>query len=215
VQAPISYYPLTAAYSATWAQDNASTQFDATITMHLRGMGSDPAAFDTKRFKASGDFFYLRGDISRTQELPFGFQGFGKLQGQLASDPLVSPEELAGGGLDTVRGYLESEVLGDSGIMGTLELRSPNLPGLISSDTAKSFVNDWRIYLFGDGGTVSINEPLPDQQSVFNLASWGGGSRIKLLDHLNASVDVGVPLISQTATRAHEHRVLFRVWTEF
>jgi hemolysin activation/secretion protein len=215
VQAPITYYPLTATYSATWMQDTASTQFDTTLTMHLRGMGSDPAAFDTKRFKSSGDFFYLRSDVSRTQELPFGFQGFGKLQGQLASDPLVSAEEIAGGGLDTVRGYLESEVLGDNGIMGTLELRSPSLPTFFGKDAGKSFINDWRVYLFADGGTVSINAPLPDQQSIFNLASWGGGSRVKLLDHLNASVDIGIPLISQAASNAHDPRVLFRVWTEF
>jgi len=215
VQAPITYYPLTASYSATWIQDTASTQFDLTAVMHLRGLGSDPTAFDTKRFKASGDFFYLRGDLSRTQELPLGLQGFAKLQGQVSGTPLVSAEELSGGGLDTVRGYLESEVLGDSGILGTLELRSPYLPGLIGKTADKSFIDDWRIYAFADGGTLSINEPLPNQISVFNVASIGGGSHIKLFHTLNGSVDVGVPLISQTSTTAHSVRTTFRIWVEF
>ena len=36
--------------------------------------------------------------------------------------PLVNSEEFTAGGLDTVRGYLESEVLSDNGIIGSLEL---------------------------------------------------------------------------------------------
>lgn len=215
VQAPITYWPLTAAYSATWVQDGATTQFDATGVLHLRGLGSNPAAFDAKRFKSSGNFVYLRGDLSRTQDLPWGIQGFAKLQGQISGTPLVSPEELSGGGLDTVRGYLESETLGDSGILGTLELRSPYLPGLLGKTPEKTLIDDWRAYAFVDGGTLAINAPLPNQTSTFNLASVGGGTRVKLFHYLNGSVDVGVPLISQTSTAAHHARATFRIWVDF
>jgi hemolysin activation/secretion protein len=215
VQAPITYYPVTAAYTATWVQDTATTQLDATAVFHLRGLGSEPSDFDAKRFKASGNFVYLRGDLSRTQELPWGLQGFGKLQGQISGSPLISPEELSGGGLDTVRGYLESETLGDSGILGTLELRSPYLPSLIGKQDKTSFIDDWRLYGFVDGGTLSINEPLPNQQSVFNLASVGGGTHIKLFHKFNGSVDVGVPLVSQTSSSAYTARATFRIWVEF
>lgn len=215
VPAPITYYPVTANYTASWAGDTATTQLDATVVFHLRGLGSSPSAFDTKRFKASGDFIYLRGDLSRTQELPFGFQGFAKMQGQVSGSPLVSPEEMSGGGLDTVRGYLESEVLGDSGVLGALELRSPYLPGLAGRSADKSFIDDWRVYGFADGGTLSINEPLPNQVSSFSLGSIGGGTRIKLFHHLNGSVDAGVPLVSQTVTRAWKARATFRLWIDF
>ena len=56
--------------------------------------------------------------MSHTHELPEGFQLFGKMQGQVADGPLVSSEQFSIGGLDTVRGYLESEALGDNGVVG-------------------------------------------------------------------------------------------------
>ncbi|MEI9991680.1 MAG: POTRA domain-containing protein [Rhizomicrobium sp.] len=215
VQAPITYYPLTAAYSATWAQDGALTQLDTSVTFHLRGLGSDPVAFDTKRFKASGDFIYFRADLSRAQDLPLGFQAYVKVQGQLSDEPLVSAEELSGGGLDTVRGYLESETLGDNGGLGTFELRSPYLPGLFGKTGDKFFISDWRIYGFTDGGMLTINQPLPDQKAFFPLLSVGGGTRFELFHHLNGSVDAGVPLITQTSTKAGQTRLSLRAWVDF
>lgn len=214
-QSPITYYPVTAAYTANWTEDDATTQFDATTTFHMRGLGSDPAAFDAKRFKSSGDFIYLHGDLSRTQELTWGMQGYAKIQGQLSSEPLVSAEELSGGGLDTVRGYLESEVLGDNGVLGTIELRSPYIPDLFGTTAKDFFIEDWRVYLFAEGGALSINDPLPEQQSTFNLASIGVGSRIKFLNYVNGSVDLGLPMINQNPTKAYEPRVHFRLWSEF
>ncbi|WP_312030655.1 ShlB/FhaC/HecB family hemolysin secretion/activation protein [Methylosinus sp. H3A] len=44
---------------------------------------------------------------------------------RIADGPLASSEQISVGGLDTVRGYLESEVLGDTGAAGTVELRQP------------------------------------------------------------------------------------------
>ncbi len=122
---------------------------------------------------------------------------------------------MSGGGLDTVRGYLESEVLGDNGILESLELRSPYLPGLFGRAADKFFIDDWRAYLFGDVGLFTINAPLPDQQDTFRLASVGIGSRIRLFHHLNGSVDLALPLITQVDTKTHDARLSFRAWVEF
>lgn len=207
---PITYFPITATYSATWLGDKSVTQLDAGVTFDLRVLGSSPAEFDAKRFDSGGDFVYFKGDLSRTQELPAGLQVFGKVQGQLASQPLVNSEQFSGGGQDTVRGYLESEALGDNGVIGSLELRSPSLGKWLGPT-----VDEWRFYLFGEGGTLSIYNPLPEQQSLFNLASFGVGSRIKLLDYLNGSVDFAVPAISSVTTQAYSPRVDFRLWAAF
>jgi hemolysin activation/secretion protein len=209
-QTPITYYPIVATYTATWQNDDSLTQLNAGVTLHTRGLGSNPAEFDAKRFNSSGDFVYFHGDISRTQETYWGTQVYGKIQGQLASQPLVNSEQLSGGGADTVRGYLESEVLGDNGVIGTLELRSPSLTKWLGPN-----VDEWRFYAFGEGGTLSINDPLPEQISTFNLASVGIGSRIRLLDHLNGSLDFAIPLITETATRSGSKRLDFRLWGDF
>ncbi len=209
-ETPISYYPITAAYNASWVGKNYLTEFNAGLTFHLRGMGSEGAQFDENRFKADGSFIYLRGDLAHTRDLPLGFEIFGKVQGQLSDQPLVSSEQISGGGLNTVRGYLEAEVVGDNGVFGALELRSPSLLGWL--DKEKS---EWRFYAFVEGGVLTIHEPLPEQNDRFELASIGVGSRIRIRDFLNGSLDAGLPLISQTATEAREPLFSFRVWAEF
>jgi hemolysin activation/secretion protein len=212
---PITYYPLTASYGATWQSDGALTQLNTGVTFHFRGLGSNPQEFDAKRFEADGSFIYFRGDLAHTHDLPDDLQLYGKLLGQLASGPLVSSEQFSGGGLDTVRGYLESEALGDNGVIGSIELRSPPLLGVLGLASEAPFINEWRAYVFAEGGTLSINEPLPEQDSRFTLASIGLGSRVRLVDYLNGSIDLGFPLRSQTDTRAHDPRLTFRLWGEF
>jgi len=210
IQTPLTYYPISATYSATWLGQGYETDLNAGVTFSLRGMGSDETEFDNNRFKASGSFIYFRGDLSETIDLPRGFQLFGKVQGQVSNQPLVNSEQFAGGGLATVRGYLEAEELGDDAIFGSVELRSPSL---LSGLTGKG--NEWRVYVFAEAGELTLLDPLPEQISRFALASFGIGTRIRLLDHLNGTIDAGVPLISQSVTIAHDALVTFRMWAEF
>jgi hemolysin activation/secretion protein len=220
---PVTYAPLVASYGAQWQGDGRLTQFNATITAGLRGMGSDPDEFDIKRFKATANFVHLRGDVSHTQTLPHDAQLFIKVQGQLADQPLVSSEQLSLGGLDTVRGYLESEVLGDYGAVGTIELRSPNLgthfeqslPNPPGEPVKFNVFDDWRVFAFFDAGRVRLKSPLAEQQQQFDLASYGAGTRFKVLQYMNGVVLVGMPLIGQQVTIANDPRVSFRLWGEF
>jgi hemolysin activation/secretion protein len=220
---PVTYVPLVGTYGATWQAEKRLTQLNATITAGLRGIGSSPDEFDAKRYKATASFITLHADISHAQDFAEGFQLYAKLQGQAADQPLVSSEQLSLGGQDTVRGYLESEVLGDYGVAGTLEVRSPNLapymeqklPNPIGDPIKYNAFDDWRLFAFVDGGHARIHEPLVDQQSRFDLASYGVGMRMKTLRYLNSIVFVGVPLTSQQVTLANHPRFSFRVWGEF
>ena len=207
---PVTYYPFSLNYTATWAPKGSITTADAGVTFAARELGSNTAEFDVNRFKADGNFFYLRGDLSHQHDLPAGFQVFGKLQGQVADQPLVNSEQFAGGGLGTVRGYLEAEVLGDDGVAATVELRSPNvLP------TRRNASNEWRFYLFADGGYYSLSDPLPQQTSNFELGSLGFGTRVHWRDHFNGSLDLAFPLTSESSTNAFDPRATFRIWGEF
>jgi hemolysin activation/secretion protein len=223
---PIDYYPISASYGATWTGKNAFTELNAALNFHLRGMGSKPEKFDAKRFNADGGYLYFRGDLSHTHDLPGGFQVFGKVQGQIASAPLINSEQFAGGGLATARGYLESTALGDNGIFGTLELRTPSIPALFrrkgndtsggqKSEATEEKGNEWRFHVFCDAGRLTLNDPLPEQEDRFDLASCGVGSRFRFMNHLNGSIDAAWPLISQSSTMAHDLFVTFRVWTDF
>jgi hemolysin activation/secretion protein len=211
LKSPITYYPVSAVYTATWVPKGSETDLDAGITFGLRdGIGSKDNQFDNSRFKASGNFIYFRGDLSHTHDLPGGAQIYAKVQGQVADQPLINSEQIGGGGLGTVRGYLEAEDLGDNGIFGTVELRSPSFLSWMQNKE-----DEWRLYAFLDAGTLTIRDPLPQQTSVFDLASWGFGSRIQLYQHLNGSLDIAVPMISSQNTTVHEVRFIFRLWADF
>jgi len=210
ITSPITYYPVSTVYTATWLPKGSETDLDAGITFGIRGLGSKDNQFDNSRFKASGNFIYFRGDLSHTHDLPGGAQIYAKVQGQVADQPLVNTEQIGGGGLGTVRGYYEAEELGDNGIFGTIELRSPSLLGWMANKE-----DEWRLYAFLDAGTLTIRDPLPQQNDVFNLASWGFGSRIQLYLHWNGSLDIGVPMISAQNTAVHEVRFIFRLWADF
>lgn len=207
---PVTYYPITASYSGSWQGDTSLTQLDIGPTFNFRGLGSSPPAFDAKRYESQSNFIYLRGDLSRQQDLPAGFEIYVKAQGQLSDEPLVNSEQFSVGGQDTVRGYLESEVLGDDAITGSVELRSPELAQYFGPA-----ISDWRFFLFGEGGKAKLLDALPQQQAIFGLASAGIGTRIQLIDHLNGSIDVAVPLLKSVVTKAGQPRVEFRVWAQY
>lgn len=223
-ESPVTYYPMVASYGATFQDEKFTTQLNASVTYNVRPLSSDWIDFDNKRFYASPSFTHLNADLSHSRELPEGFQLYGKVQGQVADGPLVSSEQLSLGGLDTVRGYLESEVLGDNGIVGSVELRSPNVGALLQAEMKDetgtvplryTMFNEWRFFGFTDAGTVTVLHPLPEQQSRFDVWSYGVGSRFKILDYLNGTVVYSVPMISQAYTQAQNPRVNFRIWGEF
>jgi len=197
-------------YGGTWLGKGYNTALDAGVYFSLRNTGSTDTAFDNSRYGAQGNFLYFRGDLSHEHTLPGGFQVCGKIQGQIADQPLITNEQFAAGGLSSVRGYLEGEVPGDNAIVGSIELRSPSLIEWLGKSTG-----EWRVYVFTDAAYVTIHEPLPEQESHWTLASIGAGSHLRLFDHFNGSIDAGYPLTSQTSTVAHDWLFTFRVWADF
>lgn len=223
---PLDYWPVRLNYNAVWAPSNSVTLLDAGLSFGIRGAAlsfgnssyGNENEIASAKFGADGGFILLNGSLSHTHDLPLGLQVFGKVQGQVSPEPLIYTEQYSGGGLDSCRGYLESTVVGDSGVFGSLELRSPLLlPG-------KAGINEWRVYAFLDGGAVSNVTPSGSSNVVapsFNLASYGFGSRIKMLSYLNGSVDLGIPMISQPngqipySVVAWSPLVTFRLFGEF
>jgi len=221
---PVTYYPLVGSYSATFQNAKFTTLLNASLTYNVRPGSSSPTDFDNKRFNASANFTHLNADVSHTQELPQGFQLNGKVQGQVADGPLVSSEQFSVGGFDTVRGYLESETLGDNGVVGNVELRSPNIGEMLQKTmkdetgqgTARfTIFNEWRLFAFADAGTAIVLDPLSEQQARFDLWSYGVGERFKMFNYVNGALFVSMPQISQSFTQANHARVNFRFWGEF
>jgi hemolysin activation/secretion protein len=207
LKTPIHYLPFSLDYSGSVQQPSSTTQYSLATIFSLRNIGNNPQDFENKRFKAEPNFAILRWDLQHTQNLPAGFTAAARIDGQATDQPLISNEQFFAGGLMSVRGYLESEVLGDEGVHGSLELRSPALGGGTRLDT--------RALVFAEGAQVWLRDPLPEQNSRFTISSFGAGLRAKALQTLELWLNVAWPLKSTTYTVAHHPRVQFQLIGRF
>jgi hemolysin activation/secretion protein len=209
IDSPITYYPFSISYNGEHSGEDSTTDGGAELVFSFRGLGSDTNEFDQRRFGASSQFIILRGFGSNTYTLPADAQVFTRFHGQVGNGPLVNNEQMSIGGLDTVRGFLESSALGDYGLNGTVEVRSPSFAKHLAAA-----VNEWRVHVFFDGGRVGLFDALPDQENRFDLASLGWGTRLQLLNYLYGSFDMGFAVLNQGVPDDDEARFQFRVWGE-
>lgn len=206
----IDYFPLSATYTLQESDAHGTAKVSLGVTAGTRGLGSDLYTVQQNRYNATQNFFRVNLDASFSRELPKGFQGFLRLDGQLADNPLVAAEQFAGGGLSSVRGYLQAEAIGDQGFSGGLELRSPSLARYFGG-----YVDELRVYTFLDGSVVQVLSPLPEQTDFYDLYSAGVGIRLQILKHLSGEANLAFPLTDGPITRADRPRAAFSVKTEF
>jgi len=190
-----------AAISGTRSNTTFTLGFDFTVT--ALGFG-DSAQFDRKRFGASSSFFIVHPDLQRQQLLPWNWTLVGDINGQLSSGPLISNEQYAAGGVDSVRGYTEAERLGDNGGRASLELRTPQLL------TGRPHFTNSYLYLFADSAKIRILDPLPGQFTGYHLNSQGIGFRLKYLG-LVTDVDGARAATAGFVTRAGSYSAQFKV----
>lgn len=154
-------------YNANLIGKQYQTDFNVGASFSFRGTGTEEAvAFDNRRYNASANFFHLRGGIEHTQKLAWDFQLVGGLQGQATANPLVDTEQFSLGGYSTVRGYLESSVVGDNAVCGTLELRSPSLVGWLPEG------NEWRFLHSLMPATRCSTTLFPSKRISFHYGAW-------------------------------------------
>jgi hemolysin activation/secretion protein len=205
---PLTYWPWSVQYPLAAIGAPLDLTANASVTGNIRPLSGSQVRWDDRRYKATAAFIVLRGDLAVTRELRF-VELYAKVLGQYAWDPLISSEQLSAGGADTVRGYLESAVVGDYGGLLILEARSPSLA------PEKSWIREARVLVFADGALLETNEPLPEQKSRFWLASAGLGARLETWGFLTAEVDVGLPFVDEATSKRFHPRAHFRVASEF
>ncbi len=206
LQTPIRYLNWSAAFGGTETTPVHSTSFNLGLNFGLRDLLNDPAEFENKRFLAKPNYAYLRLDASHERPFILGTRLAWHLLGQYTTEPLISNEQFALGGADSVRGYLEAEALGDLGFSSALELRTPQLAPLLRAHARQAYA-----YVFYDGGVVSIIDPLPQQQPRSSLRGWGLGLRLAGLAGLDAELDWARPRVATANETIGDSRVHFYV----
>jgi len=154
------------------------------------------------------DYYWLaRAEYSRVQPLANlsdqdhdwqHWSLFGKVKGQFTQDTLITAEKIALGGVDTLRGYATRGYLGDKGVYGSFELRTPvvvdPLLSLFSDRTGCSPVGRWQALAFVDWGYLSYTKEVRGFEKSELLYSAGLGIRFSLTRYLQLGADFGVPL---------------------
>lgn len=189
IATPIDYMLMGATYNATQKQGNTTYRYSLGWNFGVRGLFNNEREFAIKRFKARPNFNVLKGSVLRLANLENGWRLKGNVDFQLADTPLISNEQLSAGGAKSVRGYYESQALGDDGVILSLEAITPNLvePTLAVNRVKASSYFDW--------GTLFVKHTLPDQDDNFTLFSWGVGMRATLVKELKIAADLAVPLV--------------------
>lgn len=128
------------------------------------------------------------------------------LQGntQLSTSPLLSLEQFALGGMNSVRGYRKNEMVRDNGFSGTLEFRVPIMPSLIGKNTLQ-------IAPFFDFGRAWYNDiQTPSPQT---LASLGIGFHANPIKQIHLEFYWAQPLrkVSNTGNDLQDSGINFAV----
>ncbi|WP_370682617.1 ShlB/FhaC/HecB family hemolysin secretion/activation protein [Comamonas sp. GB3 AK4-5] len=205
---PLKYAPITLAYSGFYQGEQLQYGLGFSVvtgTRSLLGWGSDWRAFHYKRYKASSSFQVLKADFNGSYALANASQLGWRFAGQLTDSPLVSGEQIAAGGANSVRGYLSAETTGDVGTVASLEWRTRPLTWLGDS------IEGWRAYVFADAAHLRLRTPMVEQQSKFSLASLGVGTSFRVGQGLSARLDLGYPLKDGPRTQKHEPRLTFNL----
>jgi hemolysin activation/secretion protein len=210
---PISYVNLSAAYSGVWRQFspagvlNQSIILDIAANMGPRGFANSAVDFADNRYLGRGNYAYLHTDVSYMRRLPEGVLLTLRAAGQEALDPLVVYEQQSFAGADGVRGYLEAEELGDTGIKGTVQLASPPL---VRHNSA------WLDgYVYVDAAHSHEIDALPGEPGNINLSSLGAGMDILPGHQLTGSLTWAETLARGARTGAHLSRLLFDLKSAF
>jgi len=160
------------------------------------------------RSEVQPDFSKIEFNYSRIQGLPHSFTAIGRVSGQISAEPLYSSEEFGYGGQSFGHAYDSSEITGDSGIAGSLELRYNG-------------IKQWQgislyPYMFYDIGKVWNEDTAGLRQSA---ASSGTGLIIRHKSGLNANLGIAFPLTKSVITPIDGHgkspRVLFSLSHSF
>ncbi len=208
VRTPVTYLPVSLGYSASLfnSGNKALTLLNAGLSLTFRGAVTEQSQFDDKRYKGRANYLTATLGLERRQPLVAGFELISKLDGQLASEPLISNEEFSAGGMESVRGYRESEVMGDSGLRWSLETVAPDLGAASGLSWFAA-----RPYLFYEMANIWVMEPLSGQDKETLLQGAGAGMRGTVTKWMEYQLDGGFALEKTSRTPEGSSRVNFKV----
>ncbi|MEH2027100.1 ShlB/FhaC/HecB family hemolysin secretion/activation protein [Nostoc sp.] len=167
-------------FSQDWLQRNANSVLAARSQFSFGIDAFDATVNDSG---TDGCFFSWVGQFQWVQRLSPRILMLAKVNTQLTGDSLLSLEKISIGGVDTVRGYGQNQLVADNGVVGGVEVRIP----------LASNVETLQLIPFFDIGTAWNNRGINGDPQT--LASLGLGLHWQPFNGLLLRADYGVPLM--------------------
>ncbi len=222
-RAPIRYIPAQITYSAQRVGSTTTLATTLSATVGLRALdeqvlqagvaGQPPSYISSFARRAPGaheNFVHINADVDWNHTLKDDTRLIARAAAQYADQPLISNEQFSAGGIASVRGYLQSEAVGDDGLSGTLEVRTPSFTKWVGKS-----LNELRGFAYVDGAFVKIRQPQPEVINRYGLLGIGIGLRAQVFRLLSGDVELGVPMMDGSTTKVGNADVQFNVKAEF
>lgn len=136
----------------------------------------------------------------------------------IAADQRLAPSKMTSfGGMYTVRGYDEYEIIADGGILASAQyefdiIRHLQIRGDQSAPAPqKPFLRKLAPAAFIDYGNARIQDALAGEHTDQELISIGGGLIVELTEHFTGTVYYGHPLVATEQTSAGKGRLHFGI----
>lgn len=172
----------------TFALDKTRVDLALEVAHGLDALGaSENGDAALSRVDARPRFTKARLDVSVVQKLVDQVDLALNAAGQIADGALVASEEFGVGGARFGRAYNYSEIIGDRGLAGALELRWSEL-------NAFALFPSLQLYAFADAARIWNEASDPSALRSAGLTSAGLGIRLSPLPGVLANVELAKPL---------------------
>jgi hemolysin activation/secretion protein len=237
---PIKYLPFLVAWSGTLAREQTISTAHLGLAFNFAGLigGGTKTDFQINRggidptSPVNGDYHIVTLALQHTVRMPAVLQTLAaghfvdlpkpegsffddwtldlSARGQVADQPLIATEQFAAGGVDSVRGYLQSEKFGDDAYDLQFTLASPFYRNFLGG----RFGERVQLLAFWDNANLwLLNDPSQPHTIRSRLEGAGFGIRAGLFEHVNAEFLLGWPLIETENSDALRYH--FRVAVGF
>ena len=214
--ASVALLPLSLSYTAQTVSE-LRAGFSIGLHHNLGAAGRHSAAADFEAVRPGSKRRYTL--VRASAQLAFAVGDWGnlaaRLQGQHSAKALVPGELFGAGGAQSVRGFEERELGGDSGLQLSVEAVSPSFGALFGSLFGSPEL-DLRALLFADAATVSNRQgdPCLNGRSSCRLSGLGLGLR-SAWHAWQLRLDAARAMTDANTTRKGDVRAHFSLSTEF
>lgn len=187
--------PLLLRYSGR--HDGAAHVYTGSLELahNLSGGGSNTdAAYVATRAGADTDWQAWRYALQASRALG-AWTLNAKLRGQMSNDALIPGEQFGLGGAAGVRGFEEREGTGDQGLLGSIELLTPQI------------AEGLRLVAFTDAGAVRNHQAAAGVQAREGASSIGAGLRWQWRRYVSLNLDAAQVTNGAGTTNKRDSRV--------